>query len=97
MPVFDAVLETDFSRPRNQPADYHDMLGGLDQQLVYCAFHPNAPGGAEIEAIEPAKFHVRTDEYDLFGTSQWREWLESRPVTLTTMRELRDIWRSEAG
>ena len=94
MPVFDEVLETDFSRRREQPADYRAMLGSLDRSLVYCAFHPNAPGGAEIEAIEPAKFHVRTDEYELFGTSEWKEWLESRPCTLTTMRELRDDWRA---
>ena len=94
MPVFDEVLETDFKRPRDQPADYEAMLGGLDTDLEYCAFHPNAPGGAEIEVIEPAKFHVRTDEYELFGTTQWKEWLGSRPLTLTTMRELREVWRT---
>ena len=95
MPVFDEVLETDFSRPRDQPADYEAMLGSLDADLVYCAFHPNAPGGAEIEVIEPEKFHVRTDEYQLFGTTGWKEWLQSRPYTLTTMRELRDAWQAQ--
>ena len=94
MPVFDEVLETDFSRPRDRPADYRAMLGSLEADLVYCAFHPNAPGGAEIEAIEPAKFHVRTDEYELFGTTQWKEWLHSRPYALTGMRELRDTCRA---
>ena len=98
MPVFDEVLETDFSRPRDQPADYETRLGSLgEDRLVYCAFHPNAPGGAEIEAIEPAKFHVRTDEYELFGTTEWRAWLESRPYALTTMRELREAWRAQGG
>ena len=92
MPVFDEVLETDFSRPRDRAADYHVMLGSLDSDLVYCAFHPNAPGGAEIEAIEPHTFHVRTDEYELFGTVRWKHWLESQPCTLTGMRELRDAW-----
>ena len=97
MPVFDEVLETDFSRPRHRNADYKAVLGSLDKSLVYCAFHPNAPGGSEIEAIEPTKFHVRTDEYELFGTSGWKEWLESRPYSLTTMRELRDGWRARDG
>ena len=97
MPVFDEVLETDFSRPRDRSADYRAMLGRLAADLVYCAFHPNAPGGAEIEAIESAKFHVRTDEYELFGTTQWKQWLESRPYTLTTMRELRDAWRAPSA
>ena len=95
MPVFDEVLETDFARPRHQSADYKAMLGSLDRGLVYCAFHPNAPGGAEIEAIVPAKFHVRTDEYALFATADWKDWLQSRPYTLTTMRELRDGWLAQ--
>lgn len=93
MPVFDRVLETDFSRPRGRPADYRAVLGDLDAGLTYCAFHPNAPGGAEIEVIEPDQFHVRTDEYELFRTDGWKDWLESRPYDLTTMRELRDGWR----
>ena len=91
MPVFDEVLETDFARPRDRPADYEAMLGSLDTDLVYCAFHPNAPG-TEIEAIEPAKFHVRTDEYGLFGTRGWQDWLHDQPFVLTGMRELRDAW-----
>ncbi len=94
MPVFDRVLETDFSRPRGRPADYRAVLGDLDAGLIYCAFHPNAPGGAEIEVIEPDQFHVRTDEYELFRTAGWKDWLESRPYDPTTMRELRDGWRA---
>jgi len=93
MPVFDRVLETDFSRPRGRPADYRALLGDPGSGLTYCAFHPNAPGGAEIEVIEPDQFHVRTDEYELFRTAGWRDWLESRPYELTTMRALRDGWR----
>ncbi|WP_419924061.1 ChbG/HpnK family deacetylase [Candidatus Poriferisocius sp.] len=56
--------------------------------LVFCAFHPNAPGGAEIEVIEPENFHVRTDEYELFGTADWREWLTSQPYELVSMGDL---------
>ena len=44
MPVFDEVLETDFSRPRDRAADYRAMLGSLDTDLVYSAPSiPNAP------------------------------------------------------
>lgn len=97
MPVFDRVLETDFFRRRDEPADYEAMLGSLEPGLVYCAFHPNAPGGAEIEAIEPDQFHVRTDEYELFSSTRWREWLQSRPYDLTAMHELRDAWRAQGS
>ncbi len=94
MPVFTEVLETDFSRPREQPPDYERMLGTLDTGLVYCAFHPNAPGGAEIEVIEPGACHVRLDEYELFRTVRWKQWLDSQPYALTGMRELRDARRA---
>lgn len=88
MPVFDVVLETDFSRAPQEPAAYQEMLGSLEENLVFCAFHPNAPGGAEIEVIEPDSFHVRTDEYELFGTDGWKEWLMSQPYELTSMADL---------
>ena len=88
MPVFDLVLETDFSRPPQQPADYQTMLGSLEADLVFCAFHPNAPGGAEIEVIEPHSFHVRTDEYELFGTDDWNEWLTGQPYELASMNDV---------
>lgn len=88
MPVFDVVLETDFSRPPHQPADYQGMLGSREEDLVFCAFHPNAPGGAEVEVIEPDTFHVRTDEYELFGTDGWKSWLTDQPYQLCSMADL---------
>lgn len=96
MPIFDEVLETDFSRPRGNDPAYEDMLGDLQSDLVYCAFHPNAPGPGEIEFIEPATHHVRTDEHLLFGQTSWKQWLDAQPFELTSMRELRDEFRSSA-
>ena len=88
MPVFDIVLETDFSRPQHQPANYRRMLGSREEDLVFCAFHPNAPGGTEVEVIEPDTFHVRTDEYELFGTDGWKSWLTDQPYQLCSMADL---------
>ena len=93
MPIFDQVLETDFSRPAGEPPAYEEMLSGLEG-LIFCAYHPNAPGPGEIEAIEPDTWHVRTDEYALFGTADWKGWLDAQPFTLTTMRELRAEYRA---
>ena len=45
-------------------------------------------------AKAPWVFDVRTDEYELFSTAAWKDWLESRPYDPTTMRELRDGWRA---
>lgn len=96
MPVFDVVLETDFRRPRGAPVDYEAMLSAADadadQELVYCAFHPCAPG--EVERIDGAWWHVRTDEHRLFGTEGWGAWLDDQPFDVIGMRQLRDEFRA---
>ena len=95
MPVFGRVLETDFARPRDAPHDYRSMLSEATDELVYCAFHPCRPGPGEIEVIEPGAHHVRVDEYEWFGTDEWRRWLDDSPIEVIGMRALRDEWRRD--
>jgi chitin disaccharide deacetylase len=92
MPVVDTVLETDFARPAGAPVDYASLLHSAPNPLVFCAFHPNAPG--EVEVIESTS-HVRTDEYHLFRTGAWKAWLDDQPFSLIGMRALRDRMRAE--
>jgi chitin disaccharide deacetylase len=95
LPVFDMVLETDFRRPKQQPVDYRSLLDTAEGDLAFCAFHPNSHG--EIEVIEPDSCHVRTDEYELFGSSDWHAWLQEQAFELCDMRSLRDAYRSEVA
>lgn len=97
MPVFGRVLETDFGRPRGAPHDYRAQLRSTDAELVYCAFHPCRPGPGEVEEIEPGSHHVRVDEYELFRTEEWLDWLRSQTFEVVGMRALRDTWRSDVG
>jgi chitin disaccharide deacetylase len=92
MPLFDMVVETDFGRPASTPVDYRALLGTVRGDLAFCAFHPNAPG--EVEAIEPDTSHVRTDEYLLFRSPSWKEWLAQQSFSLISMRELRSRYRA---
>ena len=94
MPVFDEVLETDFSRARGVRPDYESMLTGAVGDLVYGAFHPCVAGPGEIERIEPDAHHVRVDEYDLFRTEAWAEWLAEQPFEVVGMRPLREEMRA---
>jgi len=93
MPIVGTVLETDFGRARGEAVDYRAVLGSTDDDLVYCAFHPCAPGPGEVEVIEPGANHVRTDEYHLFSTDAWLDWLDAQPFERIGMRELRDEMR----
>ena len=88
MPVFDVVPETDFARPSDTAPSYHDMLAGVEGELVYCAFHPCARGPGEIEMIEPDAHHVRVDEHELFRTPEWMDWLDRQDFELIAMRDL---------
>jgi predicted glycoside hydrolase/deacetylase ChbG (UPF0249 family) len=92
MPVFGNVLETDFGRPRGADHDYPMLMNSVDDDLVYCAFHPCVPGPGEIEFIEPGAHHVRVDEYVLFRTHEWRAWLGEQHFDVIGMRELRDAF-----
>ncbi len=93
MPIFDRVRGNRLPTRPDEPTEYQAMLSDLDE-LVFCAFHPNAPGPGEIEVIEPNTWHVRTDEYELFRTDEWVSWLARQSFTLTTMRELRADFRA---
>lgn len=92
MPIFDVVLETDFGRRRGTPVDYAEMLTRAHHDdrydLVYCAFHPCQPGPGEVERIDAATWHVRTDEYHRFRTTEWAAWLDQQPFRVVSMREL---------
>ena len=96
MTIFDRVPETDFTRGRDEPTAYQEMLGSVDDPLVYCAFHPCASGPGEIEVIEPDAHHVRVDEHELFRTDDWIAWLQAQDFELIGMRAIRDQWRSVA-
>ncbi|MEQ1701982.1 MAG: polysaccharide deacetylase family protein [Ilumatobacteraceae bacterium] len=92
LPVFDQVVETDFGRPVSRPADYRAVFAGITGALSFCAFHPAAAG--DINVIEPGSCHVRIDEYELFRTGEWQQWLSEQSIELIGMRGLRDDYRA---
>ena len=94
MPLFGRCLETDFGRLRGGPFDYEALLHSDSSDLVYCAFHPCRPGPGEVEVIEPVSHHVRVDEYELFRTQAWTEWLSAQEFSVIGMREIRDRFRA---
>ena len=93
-PIFDAVLETPFSRGVSDPPwpIYQALLGSVPDGLCFLALHPNAPG--EVEVIEPGTSHIRTDEYAMFQRHDFRTWLDSQGFEFIGMRPLRDALRA---
>ena len=93
LPLFDFVGETPWDREPAEPAGpmYRELFAGIPDGLSFLALHPNAPG--EIEAIEPGSAHIRTAEYELFGTDEFSAWIAAQDLEPIGMRPLRDAVR----
>lgn len=99
MPIVDVVIESDFSRPVGTQPDLIAMLDSVlmsDPELVYLALHPCH--GGEIEFIDPARSHVRTDEVDALTDPAWAEHVvalsTSGRIEVIGMSTLRDEFRA---
>jgi chitin disaccharide deacetylase len=92
--LFDSVLETMWDRPASEPAAprYQALFERVGGGLSFLALHPNAPG--EVEVIEPPSAHIRTDEYDLFRSEDFRAWLAGQDLQPIGMRQLRNAYRA---
>ena len=88
LPIFDRVFETPWDRPPTTPPGpaYREMFDAVPDGLSFLALHPNAPG--ELEAIEPETAHIRTGEYELFGSDEWAAWLAAQDLEPIGMRDL---------
>ena len=88
----DHVLETKWDRTDPPRPYYEQLIESCTDPLTFICLHPNAPG--ELEFIEPTSSYIRTDEYDLFGSDDYRAWLSGRAIRPIGMRELRDRMRN---
>lgn len=93
--IVDHVIETVWSKLDDIGATYRHKIENVDGALVFAALHFNTPG--DIEIIDPpVGAHVRMAEYDLFRSTQFRDWLSQIDREVIGMRPLRDIVRREA-
>ena len=95
VPLCDRVLETKWDRTDPPLPYYQSLIASCTEPLTFICLHPNAPG--ELEFIEPTSAYIRTDEFDLFGSAGYREWLATQPIRPIGMRELRDRFRAASN
>ena len=91
--IFDRVLETPWDRTGTADEAYRMMIRSIAPGTTFLALHFNAPG--ELEFIEPASAHTRTEEYALFRSEGFREWLAEQELELSGMREFRSALRGQ--
>ncbi len=86
--MFDLALETDWDRDGPPRPIYEPLFADIPDGMTFIALHPNAPG--ELEVIEPDSAYIRTGEYELFSTTEFRDWVAAQGFELIGMAGLRD-------
>lgn len=92
--LFDAAIQTTWGRAESAPveAPYKALVDGIAPgRLTFFCLHFNAPG--ELDAIEPEAQHIRIQEYELFRSRGFGEWLAAQDLDIIGMRPLRDELR----
>ena len=91
MPLVDEFRMTPGVASAESDAAYRTMVGTVPAGLPFLSVHPNAPG--DIETIVPPRAHWRTDEYRIFSSPAFREWLDDQDLEVIGFRPLRELLR----
>ena len=91
--LFDRIVETPWQPAGPVEAIYRDLITGILPGYTFMALHFTMPG--EVEAIDVQSCHIRTAEYQLFRTAEFRDWLGNQGLTVIGMRALRDDLRAK--
>ena len=94
MPLVDEFRMTPGVPSAESDAAYRTMIGTVPAGLTFLSVHPNAPG--DIETIVPPRAHWRTDEYRIFSSAAFREWLDGQDLEVIGFRPLRELLRQRS-
>ncbi len=93
--IFDRIIETPWETTSPPGATYRQLISGINPGYSFLALHFTKPG--EIDTIDARSGHIRMAEYDLFRSSEFRNWLGQQGLTLIGMRGLREELRARPG
>ena len=86
-PIFEEAIETPWIPHEGHRAVYEAIVDRIPPGLTFLSLHPNRPG--DIEVIDPAKCHCRTDEWRLFQDESFAARIRGRDIHLIGFREVR--------
>ena len=97
MPLFDEVLETDFARPGTSPPTTRRCWAASTRHSSTAPSIPTLRAARRSRPSSPTSAMCAPTSTSCSPQRPWKHWLESRPYTLTTMRELRDAWHARSS
>ncbi len=89
--MFDRIIETPWQPKEPPEVIYKDLISGIVPGYTFMALHITKPG--EIEAIDPGWHAIRTGEYHLFRSPEFKEWLSRQNLQIIGMKQFRDEFR----
>jgi predicted glycoside hydrolase/deacetylase ChbG (UPF0249 family) len=92
MPAIDYFAMTPGVASHEVERTYKELFRRVPPGLSFLAFHCNAPG--DIENIVPQRAQWRIDEFELFRSEQFRDWVAGQDLRLVGFREIRDRYRA---
>ncbi len=66
---------------------YENLLTSLDDGITFLSLHANKPGA--IENIDPIKYQVRIDEYNIFRQNFDLNWMRSHGISTCCLSSVR--------
>ncbi len=89
--LFDRIIETPWNPETPPDETYRCLIGGISDGYTFMAMHFTAPG--DVEHFDTGFHTIRTGEYELFRSTEFRAWLSARDLNLIGMRRLRNELR----
>ena len=93
-PLIDSFRMSPWVPSSESDRAYRGLVSGLPSGLTLIAIHANKSG--DIETMSPAKAHCRTDEYRIFGSKEFREFIAGLGIRTVGFRPLRKLLRRNA-
>jgi hypothetical protein len=91
--LFDRIIESPWQRTESADIVYRRLIEAISPGYTFLALHFAQPG--EIEVIDGASGFIRTEEYALFRSQAFRDWLRAQNLAVIGMRGLREDLRAE--
>ena len=81
---------------RDKTTQYAQLLRGLPVGLSEWAVHPGLDN-AEMQALEPDSWQVRTTDYDFVMSAEAREIIQQEGIILLNYKPIQQVWQGKSS
>jgi hypothetical protein len=90
-PLIDYFRITPCFKSKTALSGYKQLLSTTNKGITFISLHPSKNG--TIASIDPIKYQIRIDEYNIFKSNFDLKWTKSQGIRTSSYRELRNQFR----